>query len=84
MWLWLLSDTVRVLILVQDAGPHPPARVNPGPDAEHGRGLLLVEAISDQWGWYAPAPGAVGKVTWALLGMHDNLVGEYRESPSRS
>jgi anti-sigma regulatory factor (Ser/Thr protein kinase) len=74
--LWLLSDTARLLILVQDASPHRPVRADPGPDAEHGRGLLLVEAISDQWGWYAPAPGAAGKVTWALLGMQDKLTGE--------
>ena len=35
----------------------------PGDDAESGRGLLLVEAISTRWGWYATSDG---KVVWAL------------------
>jgi hypothetical protein len=36
--LWLLSDTARVLILVQDDSPRPPARTVPEADAEAGRG----------------------------------------------
>ncbi len=67
--LWLLSDTARVLILVQDDSPHPPVRTQPGADAERGRGLLLVEAITSRWDWYVHQPGGVGKVTWALLEM---------------
>ena len=42
--------------------------------AENGRGLLLVDAISDQWGWYFPgghmsasAPDQRGKVVWAVV-----------------
>jgi len=35
-------------------------------DAENGRGLLLFDAISDQWGRY-PARDEVGKVVWALI-----------------
>jgi anti-sigma regulatory factor (Ser/Thr protein kinase) len=46
--LWLLSDKTRVLILVWDASPQPPERISPGEDAESGRGLLLVDAISAQ------------------------------------
>jgi hypothetical protein len=38
---------------------------NPGEDAESGRGLLLVEAISERWGFFGYDGG--GKVTWALL-----------------
>jgi anti-sigma regulatory factor (Ser/Thr protein kinase) len=64
--LWLLSDTVRVVILVWDASPEPPVRMSSGDDAENGRGLLLVEAISDQWGSY-PARDEGGKVVWALV-----------------
>jgi anti-sigma regulatory factor (Ser/Thr protein kinase) len=67
--LWLLSDKERVLILVWDASPHPP--VPPGDTTgeirESGRGLMLVEAISDRWSWYS-APGTGGKVVWALCG----------------
>jgi anti-sigma regulatory factor (Ser/Thr protein kinase) len=63
--LWLLSDKARVLVVVQDASPQPPTRVDAGDDAESGRGLLLVEAISAQWGWY-PTPETGGKASWAV------------------
>jgi anti-sigma regulatory factor (Ser/Thr protein kinase) len=62
--LWLLSDTVRVLIAVWDASPDPPVRADVSADSESGRGLLLVEMISDQWGSYAGPAG--GKTVWAL------------------
>jgi anti-sigma regulatory factor (Ser/Thr protein kinase) len=62
---WLLSDKARVLVVVWDASPRPPARVEADDDAESGRGLLLVEAISERWGWY-PAQETGGKATWAV------------------
>lgn len=61
--LWLLSDAVQVLIVVWDASPHLPARVDVSAEAEAGRGLLLVEMISDQWGTCATPP--CGKTVWA-------------------
>lgn len=64
--MWLLSDRVNVLVLVWDANPQPPERIDPGDDAESGRGLLLVEAISAQWDWYA-GPGTGGKLVHALI-----------------
>jgi anti-sigma regulatory factor (Ser/Thr protein kinase) len=69
--LWLLSDSKRVLILVQDDSPHPPLPTEPGTGTEGGRGLLLVEAISSRWAWYIPGPGGAGKVTWAILDTQD-------------
>jgi len=64
--LWLLSDQRRVLILVWDASPQPPLPREPGEEiGEGGRGLMLVDAISDQWSWYS-VPGIGGKVVWAL------------------
>ena len=65
--LWLLSDGALVLILVWDPSLHPPVRVSADEQAESGRGLLLVDAISLKWGWYFPLNGARGKATWALL-----------------
>jgi anti-sigma regulatory factor (Ser/Thr protein kinase) len=62
--LWLLSDAAQVLIVVWDASPHLPARAVASPEAEAGRGLLLVEMISDQWGTCATPP--CGKTVWAL------------------
>lgn len=65
--LWLLSDRTQVLIMVGDASTQRPTRIDADEEAESGRGLLLVEAISAQWGWYFPDGGIAGKVTWALL-----------------
>jgi anti-sigma regulatory factor (Ser/Thr protein kinase) len=62
--LWLLSDAAQVLIVVWDASPHLPARVDVSAEAEAGRGLLLVEMLSDQWGTCATPP--CGKTVWAL------------------
>jgi anti-sigma regulatory factor (Ser/Thr protein kinase) len=66
--LWLLGDGASVLILVWDAtvpvptpGPAPAA-----PEAEHGRGLAIVEGLCARWGWYFPAGQPGGKVVWAL------------------
>src|ERR1019366_2892611 len=64
--LWLLSDKAQVLILVWDASPQSPARVDADDEAESGRGLLLVETISDQWGSF-PARETGGKAVWAVL-----------------
>jgi hypothetical protein len=41
-------------------------RLNLEPDAEGGRGLTLVEALSSRWGWHpASSTGLVKKVVWA-------------------
>jgi anti-sigma regulatory factor (Ser/Thr protein kinase) len=63
--LWLLADRARALILVWDASPRSPVPVQASPDAESGRGLLLVQALSQRWDWYVPHEGG-GKVVWAL------------------
>jgi Histidine kinase-like ATPase domain len=65
MRLWLTSDRHSVLIQVWDVDHHHPVRQDVGPDAEAGRGLLLIEALSTQWGFYVPA-GQDGKIVWAL------------------
>jgi anti-sigma regulatory factor (Ser/Thr protein kinase) len=67
--LWLLTDTRKVLVLAWDANPQPPALTDAGPDAENGRGLLLVQAFSDHWGTY-PTPQMGGKIVWALCGTN--------------
>jgi hypothetical protein len=70
--LWLASDCERAMILVWDPSPQPPTPADAGQDAEDGRGLLLVEALSLRWGWYFPvsssAGGHAGKVVWAVVG----------------
>jgi anti-sigma regulatory factor (Ser/Thr protein kinase) len=66
--LWLLADRTRVLVLVWDASLRPPVPVIADQDAENGRGLLLVEAVSQCWDWYFPHDIG-GKVVWALAGL---------------
>jgi Histidine kinase-like ATPase domain len=59
--LWLTSDRRSVLIQVWDGNRREPRCRDAGPDAEGGRGLQLVEALSAQWGCYAAAwPGGDG------------------------
>ena len=64
--IWLVSDLGQVVVFVWDASPQLPApAADPGADALSGRGLLLVEAISQRWGHFGY--DGDGKVVWALL-----------------
>ncbi len=62
----LASDHVRFRAEVWDSVARVPAARQAGPDEEGGRGLALVEALSDRWGW-TTVPGWPGKVVWAEL-----------------
>ncbi len=62
----LTSDHGRVRVEVWDSVPGAPAARRARPDEEGGRGLALVEALSDRWAWATP-PGWPGKVVWAEL-----------------
>jgi hypothetical protein len=64
--LWLSSDKERVLVQVWDGDHHKPERQAAALDDESGRGLLLVETLSVEWGSYV-LEGATGKVIWALV-----------------
>jgi anti-sigma regulatory factor (Ser/Thr protein kinase) len=64
--LWLRSGGQRVLVQVWDANQQMPERQEPDPEAEHGRGLLLVESLSAKFGVYRPDRSS-GKVVWAEL-----------------
>ncbi|MCX4514417.1 ATP-binding protein [Streptomyces sp. NBC_01619] len=43
--------------------PHLPTAT--AQDGDSGRGLLLVEALADRWGWSPRAGGGPGKTVWA-------------------
>lgn len=63
--LWLVvADEGGVLVLVWDTSPSRPERQQPAPDAESGRGLVLVEALATSWGSFGLADRP-GKVVWA-------------------
>jgi anti-sigma regulatory factor (Ser/Thr protein kinase) len=53
---------------VTDASPAIPRRADPGPDAERGRGLAIVEALSRSSGVRA---SQAGKTTWFTLALTD-------------
>lgn len=53
-----------LLICVQDTNAHPPVLGIASWDDEGGRGLLLVEALAQDWGW---VPLVVGKQVWFRL-----------------
>lgn len=67
------ASKTRVLVLVgpaivrvevHDADPTLPVARHPDPDTVTGRGLMLVEALTDRWG---AAPVDDGKVVWFEL-----------------
>jgi anti-sigma regulatory factor (Ser/Thr protein kinase) len=67
----LSANRDRLLIEVWDSNIQPPVpRVLenglPEINAESGRGLFLVETLSERWGWY-PTRNPRGKVTWCEL-----------------
>jgi hypothetical protein len=54
---------------VWDGSDRLPVRRGANPDAERGRGLMLVAALSQQWGSYRQASG---KIVWVLVGPVNN------------
>ncbi|MET9395718.1 ATP-binding protein [Streptomyces sp. NPDC006624] len=63
----LRLDPAFLLVTVSDPDDRLPVHA-PAPDAalaEHGRGLCIVDALSEAWGWI-PTPPA-GKTVWARL-----------------
>lgn len=47
----LLRRELGVRVEVTDTSPTPPRPTHPVPDSESGRGLLLLAAVTDRWGW---------------------------------
>jgi len=55
----------RLIIEVSDPDPRPPMLAEPELEAEGGRGLMLVRALSKEWNYYLPPSG--GKVVYCVL-----------------
>jgi anti-sigma regulatory factor (Ser/Thr protein kinase) len=65
--LWVYATRKRVRVTVWDADPQPPVlREDVDVQAENGRGLWIVDALSSRWGWYAP-PVVGGKCVWCEI-----------------
>ena len=65
-----LEGSGAVAVVVTDPCPLPPVKRDPAEDAEHGRGLHIVEALSARWGWTTARPRQ-GRVRDPHQGGHD-------------
>jgi hypothetical protein len=61
----LLRRTGEVMCAVLDPSDTAPVLRTPDRSEESGRGLQMVDALSDVWGW-SPVTGR-GKAVWAIL-----------------
>ncbi|MYW82388.1 MULTISPECIES: ATP-binding protein [Streptomyces] len=60
----LHSTKLRIEVIDARGDRWPPTHHHPADDGESGRGLLLVEALSDDWGVRPHHPGA--KTVWVV------------------
>jgi anti-sigma regulatory factor (Ser/Thr protein kinase) len=63
--IWVTSDQTSIVIHVWDASDAMPVRQEAGPSHDRGRGLMIIGALSADWGAYRKAEG--GKVVWAMV-----------------
>lgn len=64
LWASRAADEARVEVL--DGAAEGPRPMMPAEDAESGRGLLLLEALSSAWG-VRRVPGRTGKSVWFTM-----------------
>lgn len=58
----------RIVIEVSDPDPRPPVIAHGHLEAESGRGLILVQALSKKWAFFYPPVG--GKTVYCILHRH--------------
>jgi anti-sigma regulatory factor (Ser/Thr protein kinase) len=61
---WITAERAGLIVHVWDASPGMPVLRQAAPDQERGRGLMLVDSLTEEWGAYCEAGG---KVVWALI-----------------
>lgn len=66
----LAKQARSVLCVVVDPGCSAPEVRDLDDDAESGRGLHIVECLSNEWGWTVPGPA--GKAVWATFSCADS------------
>jgi anti-sigma regulatory factor (Ser/Thr protein kinase) len=69
VWLGLLLARAHLVLTVSDPADEPPDYMPTDGSAlwEHGRGLCIVDALAEEWGWTSH-PQA-GKTVWATLSI---------------
>jgi anti-sigma regulatory factor (Ser/Thr protein kinase) len=65
IWLSVRHFGEGVLIEVFDADANPPVFTDAAEDAENGRGLFIIDALSKQWSYFFPPGG--GKVVYCFI-----------------
>jgi anti-sigma regulatory factor (Ser/Thr protein kinase) len=65
VWLALLRRGPSVLCTVSDPGTDVPVVKVPDYLAESGRGLHIIDSLSESWGW--TPPDETGKSVWAMV-----------------
>ena len=65
IWLSVRHFDEGLLIEVFDTDGNPPVLTYAAEDAENGRGLLLVDALSKEWSYFFPPSG--GKVVYCFI-----------------
>lgn len=65
VWLGLLRRGDALLCAVSDPGTAVPVVRTPDYFAESGRGLHVIDMLSDSWGW--TPPDHAGKAVWAVV-----------------
>lgn len=71
----LAKQDRSVLCVVVDPGCRAPEVRALDDNAESGRGLHIVESLSNEWGWTVPGPA--GKAVWASFSSADSNAHEY-------
>jgi serine/threonine-protein kinase RsbW len=71
----------EIRVEARDTGEGRPAPRSPGPSEPTGRGLRIVEAMSDSWGII---PGARGKAVWFALSLQTGAAEEQSGHAARS
>lgn len=62
--LWVTSDRRSLVLYVWDASGSVPVLQEPGPGDDTGRGLMIIDALSADWGCYREGKG---KIVWARI-----------------
>ena len=67
IWLSVRHFVEGLLIEVFDTDASPPVFTDPAEDAESGRGLFIIDALSMKWSYFFPAGG--GKVVYCFIAI---------------
>jgi anti-sigma regulatory factor (Ser/Thr protein kinase) len=77
----LTLDQGELAVLVRDDDPSAPVAAQPGVEDESGRGLLIVQHLTDRCGWYPLQGTRPAKVTWAVISRPGRSNGELSGGP---